>query len=53
MTHQSVSYAKSGIRILGAILAVVMQSITVGFVLFGIAELLGVLEEVVDKRKEE
>jgi len=52
MTHQSVSYMKSGIRIGAVIIAVILQNWQLGFIMLAVAEFLGILEEVVDKRKE-
>ena len=52
MNHMNVSFVKSTIRMLGCILGILLQSITVlGFLLL-LAEVLGIIEEVVDKREE-
>lgn len=48
--HFIISLIKSILRIIGCILAVI-YSIKLGFLLFGIAEILGIAEEIVDKRK--
>ena len=52
MTHQVVSFAKSGIRLLGVAWAVIFKDAVGGLIWLGVAELLGILEEIVDKRKE-
>ena len=52
MNHMNVSFVKSTIRMLGCILGILLQSITVlGFLLL-LAEVLGIIEEVVDKSEE-
>lgn len=48
--HLAFSLAKSAIRIVGAVAAAVLGSVVVLAVSFGAAELLGVAEELVDKR---
>ena len=52
MNHMNVSFVKSGVRIGACILGILLQSITAlcFFLLF--AEILGIIEEVVDKREE-
>jgi len=52
LKHYNVSMAKSVIRIISCILAAYTMNVVVLAVGMGIAELLGVLEEVVDRRKE-
>ena len=51
MNHMNVSFAKSGIRIVAGIALAYGNFLAAG-VLLVIAEGLGILEEVVDKRKE-
>ena len=46
--HDASSLVKSGIRIAGCIGAVVLQSITLFAVSFLLAEVLGILEEVIE-----
>ena len=52
MNHMNVSFVKSAVRILACILGIAFQSITLlsFFLLF--AEILGIIEEIVDKREE-
>ena len=47
--HYYISLVKSGVRIAGCIGAVVLQSITLLAVSFLLAEILGILEEVIDQ----
>ena len=46
--HYYISLVKSGIRIVGCVGAVVLQSITLLAVSFLLAEVLGILEEVIE-----
>ena len=46
--HYYISLVKSGIRIAGCVGAVVLQSITLLAVSFLLAEVLGILEEVIE-----
>jgi len=48
--HLFLSLLKSVLRILGSFLAVTGKSFRVGFTMYGLAELLGIGEELVDKR---
>jgi len=48
--HAYVSFAKSAIRLLGCVICVITKSLVVLAVAFGIAEVLGVVEELVDRR---
>jgi len=48
--HFWVSTAKSVIRLFGVALTLVTKSVVVLAVAFGVAELLGIVEELVDKR---
>lgn len=58
MTHYTISIAKSGVRILGCIISYVGVFFNHTFAIaffagsFLLAEVLGILEEVFDKRKE-
>lgn len=58
MTHFSISIVKSALRITGSIISVIlppmnlMASVLVFAGTYGIAEILGILEEIFDKRKE-
>lgn len=67
MNHMNISIVKSLIRIIAAVLAILSEFEVVGCAMgntelnsivvlaggFGIAEVLGILEEVFDKRKED
>jgi len=44
--HFVVSILKSGVRILGCVLGIALQSISVMAVLFLVAEVLGIVEEI-------
>ncbi len=46
--HYYISLVKSGIRIAGCIVAVLFQSITILAISLLVAEILGILEEVID-----
>ena len=46
--HYYISLVKSGIRVAGCVVAVVLQSITLLAISFLIAEVLGILEEVIE-----
>lgn len=48
--HLFISITKSGLRILSCILSIILKSFTPLAIGFGVAEILGVLEELVDKR---
>lgn len=48
--HLAFSLAKSATRIVGAVVAVISGSVVILAASFGIAELLSVAEELVDKR---
>lgn len=48
--HLFISLAKSSIRIIGCTIAIVMSSIPILAISLGIAEILGITEELVDKR---
>lgn len=48
--HLYISLIKSIIRILGCVLSLLFNNFTILAVVFGIAEILGIFEEVVDKR---
>ena len=48
MTHKSVSFVKSGLRILAGI-SLLSGSLACAGILFILAELLGILEEVVEE----
>lgn len=48
--HFLISIAKSALRILGCILAFKQNSVEQLAIWFGLAEVLGILEEVADKR---
>lgn len=58
MTHYSISMVKSALRILGAIVSFVAAffnittSICILSMSFAFAEILGIMEEIFDKRKE-
>lgn len=47
--HFVISVAKSLLRLTGCVLAIT-HDIRYGFILFGVAEILGIAEELVDKR---
>lgn len=49
--HFLISVAKSALRILACLLTIFQKDVMYLAVGFGIAEVLGILEEVVDKRK--
>lgn len=59
MNHLKISIAKSALRIAGSIATIVLACINIPAALlslgitFGVAEVLGILEEVFDKRKEQ
>jgi len=44
--HFVVSLLKSGVRILACVMGIVLQSITVMAILFLVAEVLGIIEEI-------
>ena len=46
--HYYISLVKSGVRIAGCVVAVMLQSITILAISFLVAEILGILEEVID-----
>ena len=48
--HLFISIAKSSLRILSCVLSIALKSFTPLAFGFGVAEILGVLEELVDKR---
>lgn len=48
--HLLISIAKSSLRILSCVLSIALKSFTPLTFGFGVAEILGVLEELVDKR---
>lgn len=48
--HLFISITKLGLRIVSCILAIILKSFAPLAIGFGIAEILGVLEELVDKR---
>jgi hypothetical protein len=52
LTHKNVSFAKSDIRIEASILTVRFNSLGILAIGYGVAELLGIAEEVYDKREE-
>lgn len=49
--HFYCSFLKSLIRFLGVIWAVIVPSFKLGFCCFGVAEILGIIEEILDERK--
>ena len=57
MNHKSISFVKSAIRILCMLAGVmlipvnIVASISVGFIGLGAAEVLGIFEEIFDRRK--
>ena len=51
MNHMNVSFAKSAVRILAGVLLIYGNFVLAGLFLIG-AEGLGIVEELVDKRKE-
>ena len=46
--HYYISLVKSGVRIAGCVVAILFQSITILAISFLVAEILGILEEVID-----
>lgn len=48
--HLFISIAKSGLRIISSVLSITLSSFLPLAIGFGCAELLGILEELVDKR---
>ena len=59
MNHFNISIIKSILRIIGSIVTIILSMVDVKFAIISLgafyvmAELLGILEEVFDKRKEE
>lgn len=47
--HKRISFIKSGARIVGCFLALVFHDYGIGFLLIGLAEILGIMEEVDEK----